>query len=260
MSSNQPMQTNAVNNPLFYPNFKALYPNFRNEVSDDEYFQSLPPGYRFKPTHDELIVHYLTKKIKKENLPRNKINVVNLYEFNPEILAVNNPPPVQQSSADDMKLDDWVLCRIRKNENRKRKRDDQIQELDNNTDEGACHQENKRRASEDSINVAPEDNLPNYKSKIALVDSFINDKYQNLPNTDVHNTLFIPQHQNTYCDPVPIPIVPPNHSMGGYLYSRYPVRYMADVRGGLYLPEMDIKELILGSVPGTDSLDSVVNL
>ncbi|XP_022854941.1 protein ATAF2-like [Olea europaea var. sylvestris] len=306
-----------------------------NQLSDDEYFRSLPAGFRFKPTHDELIVHYLMKKIENEELPRNKINVVNLYEFNPEILAdeyrssgenewffftprskkykngkrpnrtagdgywkasgadievkhngvdvgsrktlvyyegkppvktswimheytVNNPPPVQKSSADDMKLDDWVLCRIRKNENRKRKRDDEIQEPDhNNTDEVASHQENTRRAGEDSMHVAPEDNLPYCKSEIALADPFINDNYQNLPNADVHNTLSILQHQNvvTYSNPVPIPIVPPNHSIGGYVYSQYPVGYMADVKEGLYpaelpgIPEMDINEFF-DSVPG----------
>ncbi|CAA2947104.1 NAC transcription factor 29-like [Olea europaea subsp. europaea] len=223
---NQPMQTNAVNNSLIYPNFEALCSTFINELSDDEYFESLPAGYRFKPTHDELIVHYLMKKINQEMLPRNKINVVNLYEFNPELLAhvykssgenewlfftprskkykngkrpnraagngfwkasgadtlvkhngvdvgsrktlvyytgkppkgtktswimheytVNNPPPVQQSSADDMKLDDWVLCRIRKNENRKRKRDDQIQEPDNDIyeDEGSWVRNGRQR-------------------------------------------------------------------------------------------------------------------
>ncbi|CAI9765897.1 unnamed protein product [Fraxinus pennsylvanica] len=236
-----------------------------NQLNDDEYFRSLPAGFRFKPTHGELIVHYLMKKIMKEELPRNKINVVNLYEFNPEILAVNNPPPVQKSSADDMKLDDWVLCRIRKNENRKRKRDDQIQEPDNNTDESACHQE-------DSIHVAPEDNSPHYKSEMVLADSYINDNYQSLLNADVHNSFSIPQHQNVvpYCNPVPIPIVPPNHWMGGYVYSQYPVDYMTDVSGGLYqeligIPEMDINRF-LGSVPGRhqespglESLDRICN-
>ncbi|KAL2534749.1 NAC domain containing protein 32 [Abeliophyllum distichum] len=73
---NQPIQNNGV-----------LYPNFLDEVSDDEYFRSIPVGFRFKPTHDELIVDYLMKKIKNEKLPRNNITSVNIYEFNPEILV-----------------------------------------------------------------------------------------------------------------------------------------------------------------------------
>ncbi|KAL2507063.1 NAC transcription factor 29-like [Forsythia ovata] len=74
---NQPMQNNGV---------AYHYPNFLDEVSDYEYFQSLPVGFRFKPTHDELIVDYLMKKINNEKLPRNNIAVANIYEFNPEIL------------------------------------------------------------------------------------------------------------------------------------------------------------------------------
>ncbi|KAL2456038.1 Replication factor-A C terminal domain-containing protein [Forsythia ovata] len=74
---NQPMQNNGV---------AYHYPNFLDEVSDYEYFQSLPVGFRFKPTHDELIVDYLMKKINNEKLPRNNITVANINEFNPEIL------------------------------------------------------------------------------------------------------------------------------------------------------------------------------
>ncbi|CAI9765724.1 unnamed protein product [Fraxinus pennsylvanica] len=57
-------------------------PNFFSE-----YFESLPVGYRFMPTDDEHILHYLMKKANNEKLPRNKINVVKLYDFNPEELA-----------------------------------------------------------------------------------------------------------------------------------------------------------------------------
>ncbi|KAL2459716.1 NAC transcription factor 29-like [Forsythia ovata] len=77
---NQLMQNNGV---------AYHYPNFLDEVSDYEYFQSIPVGFRFKPTHDELIVDYLMKKINNEKLPRNNITVANIYEFNPEILVVN---------------------------------------------------------------------------------------------------------------------------------------------------------------------------
>ncbi|KAI3446655.1 hypothetical protein Pfo_003320 [Paulownia fortunei] len=56
-------------------------------LSDDEYFKNIPPGYRFQPSDKELIFDYLIKKINNEELPRNRIYMVKLYEFNPENLA-----------------------------------------------------------------------------------------------------------------------------------------------------------------------------
>ncbi|KAK9288881.1 hypothetical protein L1049_017348 [Liquidambar formosana] len=157
---------------------------------NSEYFNSIPPGYRFCPRDDELIVHYLKKKVMNEALPLNNIMEVNLYMHNPEKLAQKfrlfwgkewyfftprdrkyrngsrpnraagdeywkatgadkeikvdavvvglrkalvfyigrpprgietnwimheyrlNDPPRSKRSANDMKLDDWVLCRI----------------------------------------------------------------------------------------------------------------------------------------------------
>lgn len=51
------------------------------------YFDMLPPGYRFKPTDEELIVRYLQKKINNERLPLNQINEYNIYLKNPQKLA-----------------------------------------------------------------------------------------------------------------------------------------------------------------------------
>ncbi|KAF2309407.1 hypothetical protein GH714_002015 [Hevea brasiliensis] len=146
----------------------------------------------FKPYDEELVVHYLKKKIINEPLPPNRIKEVELYKYNPETLAANyksngekewyfftprdrkypngarpnraagkgywkatgadkpvnfegckvgfrkalvfyqgkppngdktdwimheyrvNEPPKRKRGGNDMKLDDWVLCRIYK--------------------------------------------------------------------------------------------------------------------------------------------------
>ncbi|KAL2534780.1 NAC domain transcriptional regulator superfamily protein [Abeliophyllum distichum] len=88
-----PMQTectDALTNPIY------ISPNVSPDddylsLTDDEYFRSLPPGFRFVPREEELIVHYLNKQIKNEKLPRNKINVLKLYDFNPEQLSKYTP-------------------------------------------------------------------------------------------------------------------------------------------------------------------------
>lgn len=54
---------------------------------NDSYWDSFPAGYRFCPFDSELIVYYLKKKIMNERLPPNRINDVNLYQFNPHDLA-----------------------------------------------------------------------------------------------------------------------------------------------------------------------------
>ncbi|XP_021602430.1 NAC transcription factor 29 [Manihot esculenta] len=57
--------------------------------SDDveRYFNSLPVGYRFAPSDDELIRYYLLRKINNEHLPPNRIHVVDLYNYSPQQLA-----------------------------------------------------------------------------------------------------------------------------------------------------------------------------
>ncbi|CAK7331056.1 unnamed protein product [Dovyalis caffra] len=62
-------------------------PRFSNNHDDDRYFKSFPPGYRFSPHDDELVLHYLSKKVRGLPLPRNRIVDVTLYQHDPEFLA-----------------------------------------------------------------------------------------------------------------------------------------------------------------------------
>ncbi|KAK3221443.1 hypothetical protein Dsin_008468 [Dipteronia sinensis] len=152
-----------------------------------------PPGYRFQPTDEELVVSYLEPKVLDQDVPPNVILEVELYKFNPDNLAglfkpqeemtwyfftprnrkyrngdrpnraaghgywkatgadkavmhgkskvgfrkalvfnegkapkgsktdwimheyrLNNPPKRERAGIDDMRLDDWVLCKIYK--------------------------------------------------------------------------------------------------------------------------------------------------
>lgn len=43
----------------------------------------LPPGFRFHPTDEELVVHYLKKKAAAAPLPVSIIAEVDLYKFDP---------------------------------------------------------------------------------------------------------------------------------------------------------------------------------
>ncbi|XP_019186425.1 PREDICTED: uncharacterized protein LOC109181125 [Ipomoea nil] len=57
------------------------------EVTDlkafsDQYFKSLPPGIRFRPTDGEL-VEYLKKKVLKEAMPLHRIKTCNIYLYHP---------------------------------------------------------------------------------------------------------------------------------------------------------------------------------
>ncbi|KAJ4843757.1 hypothetical protein Tsubulata_047050 [Turnera subulata] len=55
-------------------------------MTDKEYFESLPPGFRFSPLDDELIEVYLTRKLKNLDLPRNRIHEVEFSKERPETL------------------------------------------------------------------------------------------------------------------------------------------------------------------------------
>ncbi|GAV57303.1 NAM domain-containing protein, partial [Cephalotus follicularis] len=48
---------------------------------------SFPKGVRFQPSDEELIVHYLKKKISGKQLPPNRIHEVNLYEYSLKVLT-----------------------------------------------------------------------------------------------------------------------------------------------------------------------------
>lgn len=49
----------------------------------------LPPGYRFHPTDEELVVHYLKRKIASAPLPVSIITEIDLYKFDPWELPGN---------------------------------------------------------------------------------------------------------------------------------------------------------------------------
>ncbi|KAL6145678.1 hypothetical protein ACLB2K_056363 [Fragaria x ananassa] len=61
--------------------------NNEEATTTDEYFRSLPPGYRFNPTDQELILYYLKPKILNQPLPRNRIHERNIYQFHPRKLS-----------------------------------------------------------------------------------------------------------------------------------------------------------------------------
>lgn len=58
-----------------------------NYQDDEEY--NLPLGYRFSPRGNELITHYLIKKISGQQLPTNIIREIDLYAFDPHQLPIS---------------------------------------------------------------------------------------------------------------------------------------------------------------------------
>lgn len=50
---------------------------------DAEAELNLPPGFRFHPTDDELVVHYLCRKVAYQCLPVPIIAEVDLYKYDP---------------------------------------------------------------------------------------------------------------------------------------------------------------------------------
>jgi hypothetical protein len=61
--------------------------NYSSPSSEKDFDCDFPPGYRFEPYDDELIVHYLSKKVRNEPLQPNKIPEVDIYKHNPKTLA-----------------------------------------------------------------------------------------------------------------------------------------------------------------------------
>ena len=50
---------------------------------DAEAELNLPPGFRFHPSDEELVVHYLCRKITCQRLPVPIIAEIDLYKYNP---------------------------------------------------------------------------------------------------------------------------------------------------------------------------------
>ncbi|KAJ9187164.1 hypothetical protein P3X46_002652 [Hevea brasiliensis] len=86
MEVTQP-KSNASVTATRQPRTDPINDNNRKNFIDVDYFNSFPPGYRFRPLDGELVVHYLKNKIANQPLPPNKIMEVKLYEYNPEKLA-----------------------------------------------------------------------------------------------------------------------------------------------------------------------------
>ncbi|CAH9072301.1 unnamed protein product, partial [Cuscuta europaea] len=67
----------------------ATVPSNDNNIPPTNYVSNFnfPVGYRFCPFDDELICHYLKKKVMNQKLPPSEIPEVNLYKHNPEVLS-----------------------------------------------------------------------------------------------------------------------------------------------------------------------------
>ncbi|XP_022846423.1 NAC transcription factor 29-like [Olea europaea var. sylvestris] len=224
MHSGQPPGANLIasgRRPISPANHLNSATQLKNCPSENKpiYTHWFPPGYRFIPEDDELILHYLNNRIMNKPIPYSIIRDVELYKHNPKDLAENysdnginswyfftprdrkykngsrpnrgagdgywkatgadkliyynnevvgakkalvfykgkppkgtktswimqeyrvHQPPRVKLSEDDMRLDDWVLCRIYKKEEksipnkRQRINEDHVTELRQNDNE-----------------------------------------------------------------------------------------------------------------------------
>lgn len=66
-------------------------------VVDDSSFlgddQRWPPGFRFHPTDEELVLYYLKRKICRRRLKLDIISETDVYKWDPEELPGNTPIP-----------------------------------------------------------------------------------------------------------------------------------------------------------------------
>ncbi|KAK9290381.1 hypothetical protein L1049_008550 [Liquidambar formosana] len=85
---NQECKQIAIVNEQEYHVFREGYrENCKAHVLIPEISIALMPGYKFFPSDEELIVHFLKKKVSDEPVPINRIRNVNLYLFNPQQLS-----------------------------------------------------------------------------------------------------------------------------------------------------------------------------
>ncbi|XVE52595.1 hypothetical protein DITRI_Ditri02bG0134600 [Diplodiscus trichospermus] len=87
------------------------------EEKVNEYLNSIPVGYRFKP-YDVELIYYLKMKVYNKPLPPNKIKEVQLYNYDPETLTENS----NNKSSSNGALAEWYFFtpRDRKYPNGKR--------------------------------------------------------------------------------------------------------------------------------------------
>ncbi|KAJ8560507.1 hypothetical protein K7X08_022367 [Anisodus acutangulus] len=62
----------------------------------EAYISSFPAGFRFCPTDEELVTHYLKRKLDNLPLPPNMIYEINIYKHNPEIIAAHVKPTTKE--------------------------------------------------------------------------------------------------------------------------------------------------------------------
>ncbi|KAK3024053.1 hypothetical protein RJ639_042964 [Escallonia herrerae] len=102
-----------------------------SERRDAEAELNLPPGFRFHPTDEELVVYYLCRKAAGYlPLPVSVIAEIDLYKHDPWQLPGNTPTDrgqtgLQEADTGKLPLDDWVLCRLY---NKKNNREEKIEE------------------------------------------------------------------------------------------------------------------------------------
>ncbi|KAK6267237.1 hypothetical protein QUC31_018074 [Theobroma cacao] len=77
-------------------------PNLPVFINAEDFLDSLPPGYCFKPRDDELIVHYLRRRVCNKPLPPNRIKEVELYKYSPDDLT-------QADNASSQKVSEWYF-------------------------------------------------------------------------------------------------------------------------------------------------------
>lgn len=66
---------------------------------------SLPPGFRFHPTDEELVGYYLKRKVEGLEIELEVIPVIDLYKFDPWEL-----PGTNRTYSDKFFMDFCVLC------------------------------------------------------------------------------------------------------------------------------------------------------
>ncbi|KAG8653060.1 hypothetical protein MANES_06G163000v8 [Manihot esculenta] len=230
----------------------------RSKALDIPFLDSFPPGYRFSPFDEELIVHYLDNKVANRPLPKNKIMEVDLYSYNPEDLAVeyrhcgekewyfftprdkkypngsrprraarngfwkatgadkcikhgnkvvgyrkalvfytrtiheskktnwimheyrvSNAPPRTKTSANDMRLDDWVLCRIYKKEGKGNTKNRQ-------SNEEQSPQQLDAAAANVAMGVENESEAPGYTNTLGEYQQHVPMQMQEFPPSFSH--------------------------------------------------------------------------
>lgn len=57
--------------------------NYSGLINDDDDQLELPPGFRFHPTDEELITHYLSKKVLETNFSAKAIGEVDMNKVEP---------------------------------------------------------------------------------------------------------------------------------------------------------------------------------